>query len=116
MELRYPNETIEYRQARDALAMEEQDLIRRVKAVAEQRRNLPLGGRLKENYAFAWATNERLGEPVSFQELFRDKDSSSYIALCLARVGTIPARPAHRLSMASIEWHIKLAKTQRSLW
>ncbi len=75
MELRYPNETIEYRQARDALAMEEQDLIRRVKAVAEQRRNLPLGGRLKENYAFAWATNERLGEPVSFQELFRDKDS-----------------------------------------
>ncbi len=75
MELRYPNETIEYRQARDALATEEQDLIRRVKAVAEQRRNLPLGGRLKENYAFAWATNERLGEPVSFQELFRDKDS-----------------------------------------
>lgn len=75
MELRYPNETIEYRQARDDLAMEEQALIRRVKAVAEQRRNLPLGGRLKENYAFAWATNERLGEPVSFQELFRDKDS-----------------------------------------
>ncbi len=75
MELRYPNETIEYRQARDALATEEQDLIRRVKAVAEQRRNLPLGGRLKENYTFAWATNERLGEPVSFQELFRDKDS-----------------------------------------
>lgn len=75
MELRYPNETIEYRQARDALAMEEQALIRRVKAIAEQRRNLPLGGRLKENYAFAWATNERLGEPVSFHELFRDKDS-----------------------------------------
>ncbi len=75
MEHRYPNESAEYRQARDALAVEEEALIERVKAVAEQRRKLPLGGRLKEDYRFTWATDQRLGEPVSFRELFRDKDS-----------------------------------------
>ena len=75
MKLRYPNESIEYRTARDALAKEEEELIRRVKAVAEQRRRLPLGGRLKEDYTFTWATDERLGERVAFRSLFRDKDA-----------------------------------------
>lgn len=75
MESRYPDESTKYRMARDALAVEEQELIRQVKAVAEQRRNLPLGGRLKENYGFTWATDERLGEAVSFEELFQEKDS-----------------------------------------
>lgn len=75
MRHRYPNESADYRQARDALAQEERELIRRVKAVAEQRRQLPLGGELKENYSFIWATNERLGERVSFHELFRGHDA-----------------------------------------
>lgn len=75
MESRYPNESTSYRMARDALAIEEESLVRQVKAVADQRRNLPLGGRLKENYDFTWATDQRLGEPVSFNELFGDKDS-----------------------------------------
>ena len=71
----YPNETDEYRQRRDALAAEEEELIRRVKAVAEQRRQLPLGGELKEDYAFSWATSAKLDEPVRLSELFGDKDS-----------------------------------------
>lgn len=75
MEKRYPNETTDYRVARDALAVEEQALIRRVKAVAQRRRALPLGGRLKENYGFTWATDPSLGTTVHFDELFRDKDS-----------------------------------------
>ena len=72
-ELRYPNETPEYRQARDALLEEEQALVDRVKMVAEQRRKLPLGGRLREDYTFVWATDERLGQKVRFSELFGDK-------------------------------------------
>ena len=40
-ELRYPNETHEYRNARNALLAEEQALIAKVKAVAEMRRKLP---------------------------------------------------------------------------
>lgn len=75
MKHRYPNESIEYRQARDALAIEEEALIERVKAVAERRRSLPLGGPLKEEYSFTWATGECLGEPVGFSELFRDKEA-----------------------------------------
>jgi predicted dithiol-disulfide oxidoreductase (DUF899 family) len=75
VEHRYPNESIEYRQARDALAVEEEELVKRVKAVAEQRRNLPLGGQPREDYAFTWATDQRLGEPVQFSELFGDKDT-----------------------------------------
>lgn len=75
MKNHYPNESTNYRIARDALSVEEQELIRQVKAVAEQRRNLPLGGRLKEDYDFTWATDQRLGESISFEELFRDKDS-----------------------------------------
>ena len=51
-ELRYQNESREYRDARDALLKDEQELVGKVKAVAEKRRNLPLGGQLKEDYVF----------------------------------------------------------------
>jgi predicted dithiol-disulfide oxidoreductase (DUF899 family) len=37
-ELRYPNESREYRDARDSLLKDEQELIDKVKAVAEKRR------------------------------------------------------------------------------
>jgi transposase InsO family protein len=43
-ELRYPNETREYRDARDALLKDEQELVDKVKAVAPKRRQLPPGG------------------------------------------------------------------------
>lgn len=75
MKHRYPNETTKYREARDELAAAEEELVARVKAVAERRRELPQGGRLKEDYVFTWATDQRLGEPVSFSELFEDKSS-----------------------------------------
>ena len=71
----YPNENAEYRAARDALLAEEQALVEQVKAVAEQRRKLPLGGRIKEDYTFIWATDEKLGGSVRFSELFGDKDT-----------------------------------------
>ncbi|HVI59001.1 MAG TPA: DUF899 family protein [Luteimonas sp.] len=74
-EPRYPNESPEYRAAREALLAEEQALVDKVKAVAEQRRRLPPGGRLKEDYAFTWATDARLGQRVKFSELFGDKST-----------------------------------------
>lgn len=72
-EPRYPNETDEYRRARDELLEEEKELVRKTRAVAEKRRDLPLGGRLKEDYRFHWANDARLDEPVLLSELFRDK-------------------------------------------
>ena len=50
-------------------------MVVRVKAVAEQRRKLPLGGRIKEDYTFIWATDGKLGRSVEFSELFGDKDT-----------------------------------------
>ena len=58
-ELRYPNESPEYREARDALLKEEQALVDTVKAVAAKRKTLPHGGKLKEEYVFQWAKRDR---------------------------------------------------------
>jgi predicted dithiol-disulfide oxidoreductase (DUF899 family) len=74
-ELRYPNESKAYREARAALLKDEQELIHKVKSVAEKRRQLPLGGQLKEDYVFQWANDEKVGKPVKFSELFGDKNS-----------------------------------------
>ena len=74
-ELRYPNESRAYRDARDALLKGEQELVDKVRSVAEKRRNLPLGGQLKEDYTFQWVDDGKVGEPVKFSELFSDKDT-----------------------------------------
>ena len=71
-ELRYPNESRHYREARDALLDEERRLVAQVKAVAEQRRQLPRGGKLKEDYRFTGANDRNLGQEVRFSQLFGD--------------------------------------------
>ena len=93
---RYPNESREYREARDSLVKDEQELVDKVKSVAEQRRTLPLGGQLKENYAFQWANDGKMGEPVKFSELFGTKTPCCSTHGCSARTGTIPVLPARR--------------------
>jgi predicted dithiol-disulfide oxidoreductase (DUF899 family) len=74
-EPRYPNESREYRAARDSLLKDEQELVDKVKSVAAQRRKLPAGGQLKEDYVFQWANDGKVGKPVKFSELFGDKDT-----------------------------------------
>lgn len=51
-DLRFPNETGEYRAARDELLRAEMELRRRIEEVASLRRQLPPGGAPKEDYAF----------------------------------------------------------------
>ena len=72
-ELRYPNESEAYRDAREALRKEEQELHDKVKAVAAKRRTLPPGGELKEDYVFQWANDGKVGQRVKFSELFGEK-------------------------------------------
>src|SRR6202030_2927826 len=67
---RFPNESAEYRRAREALLAEEIELRRHIERVAEQRRALPPGGEVEKNYAF-----EGEKGPVSFADLFGDKDT-----------------------------------------
>ena len=74
-ELRYPNETKAYRDARAALQKEEEELIAKTKAVAAKRRELPMGGELKEDYVFQWANDGKVGQNVTFSELFGGKNT-----------------------------------------
>jgi predicted dithiol-disulfide oxidoreductase (DUF899 family) len=74
-ELQYPNESREYRAARDSLLTDEQELVDKIKAVAARRRNLPPGGQLKEDYVFQWANDGKVGERVKFSELFGTKNT-----------------------------------------
>jgi predicted dithiol-disulfide oxidoreductase (DUF899 family) len=68
--IRYPNESPEYRRARQALLIEEIELRRHLERVAEQRRALPPGGEVIKNYRFQSETG-----PVSFADLFGGKQT-----------------------------------------
>ena len=68
--VRFPNESVEYRKARDALLAEEIELRRHIERVAEQRRALPAGGALPKDYRF-----EGEGGPVTMSQLFGDKQT-----------------------------------------
>src|SRR5476649_1847857 len=74
-EPRHPNESKKYRDARDALLKDEKELVKKVKALAAKRRKLPPGGQLKEDYAFEWAADGKVGKSVKFSELFGDKNT-----------------------------------------
>ena len=50
--MKFPNETSEYRKARERLLQSEIELRRQVEAVAAQRRKLPPGGEVPEDYEF----------------------------------------------------------------
>lgn len=67
---RMPNESAEYRAARNALLAEEIELRRHIERVAVQRRSLPPGGEVRGNYRF-------IGQhgPLDFPALFGDKNT-----------------------------------------
>jgi predicted dithiol-disulfide oxidoreductase (DUF899 family) len=66
--VRHPNESEEYRRARQKLLVEEIELRRHAERVAALRRELPLGGELPREYRFV-AEN---GDAVTLGELFGD--------------------------------------------
>ena len=67
---RFPNESADYRAARNALLIEEIELRRHIERVAEMRRALPDGGEVTANYQFVGENG-----PVSFADLFGDKQT-----------------------------------------
>jgi predicted dithiol-disulfide oxidoreductase (DUF899 family) len=66
----FPNESPEYRQARNDLLAEEIELRRHIERVAALRRALPPGGEIREDYAF-----EGSNGAVRLSQLFGDKDT-----------------------------------------
>jgi predicted dithiol-disulfide oxidoreductase (DUF899 family) len=67
---RWPNESSEYRDARNALLAEEIELRRHIERVAALRRALPAGGEVPEDYTF-----EGRDGAVRLSQLFGDKDT-----------------------------------------
>lgn len=66
----FPNESAEYRSARNALLVEEIELRRHIERVAAQRRALPSGGAIPRDFELASETGA-----VRFSTLFGDKDT-----------------------------------------
>jgi predicted dithiol-disulfide oxidoreductase (DUF899 family) len=59
MPLEFPNESSDYRDARNALLEREKELRREMEAVAEQRRALPVGGEVPTDYVFATENGDK---------------------------------------------------------
>ena len=70
MPVSFPNESPEYRAARDRLLQSEMALRRQIEAVAAERRALPPGGRVAEDYVFEEGDD---AHPVTLSQLFGDK-------------------------------------------
>src|SRR5690348_9452447 len=66
--VRIPNESAEYRAARQALLAQEIELRRHIEKVAAMRRDLPPGGEVRGDYRFEGEEGE-----VDFAGLFKDK-------------------------------------------
>jgi predicted dithiol-disulfide oxidoreductase (DUF899 family) len=68
--LRFPNESAEYRRARQALLIEEIELRRHLERVADHRRALPPGGAVPKNYPLQGENG-----PARFADLFGNKQT-----------------------------------------
>ena len=92
----FPNESQEYRRARNALIVEEIELRRHIERVAEQRRALPPGGEVTEEYRF-------VGEKgaAGFADLFGDKQT---LAIYSYMFGPKRARPCPMCTSLLSSW------------
>jgi predicted dithiol-disulfide oxidoreductase (DUF899 family) len=68
----FPNESVQYRQARSRLLEQEVDLRRMTEEVAAARRALPSGGVVPEDYLFEGCGPDGHPVPVRFSELFEE--------------------------------------------
>jgi predicted dithiol-disulfide oxidoreductase (DUF899 family) len=66
----YPNESPTYRAARNELLVKEIELRRQLERVASQRRKLPLGGEIPQDFELASEAG-----PIRFSSLFGDKQT-----------------------------------------
>jgi predicted dithiol-disulfide oxidoreductase (DUF899 family) len=82
----FPNESAEYRAARDRLLEQEIELRRAMEAVAAARRLLPPGGAVPEDYVFAGARADGAPTDVRLSELFAPgKDSLAIYSFMFPR-------------------------------
>jgi predicted dithiol-disulfide oxidoreductase (DUF899 family) len=79
-DVRFPDETEEYRRARDQLLRAELELREHTEAVADQRRHLPRGGAVPSDYEFReWDTQSGSPRGVKLSELFEDDKDTLFL-------------------------------------
>jgi predicted dithiol-disulfide oxidoreductase (DUF899 family) len=71
MSITFPNESREYRRARNALLEQEIQLRRQMETVAAARRALPAGGAVPEDYVFDGLSDSGAPTKIRLSELFR---------------------------------------------
>ena len=94
--VRFPNENIEYRQARDELLAEEIELRRHIERVAARRRALPPGGTVLQDYAFVGENGH-----VSFSSLLGDKQTLAVYSYMYGRKRAQPCPMCSSLMAAA---------------
>lgn len=95
----FPEESAEYRKARNELLAAEIELRREMEAVAAARRKLPLGGRLAQDYIFDEGPADLSEQGEFAKRVFPSystpkKRAFWFIATCMARRWPRPVRPA----------------------
>ena len=90
----FPNESAEYRRARQSLLVEEIELRRHIERVAELRRALPPGGEVTKNYVFEGENGK-----VSFADLFGDKQTLAIYSYMTASA----IEPLHRVRSMPVD-------------
>jgi predicted dithiol-disulfide oxidoreductase (DUF899 family) len=112
---KFPNESEEYRQARNALLAEEIELRRHIEQVAELRRRLPGGGAVPEDYSFDSESGKK-----RLSDLFGDKET---LVIYSFMFGPQRARPCPMCTALLSSWdgaagnvtqRVALAATARS--
>jgi predicted dithiol-disulfide oxidoreductase (DUF899 family) len=104
---RHPNESDEYRRARQALLVEEIELRRHIERVGELRRALPPGGEVTKAYAF-----EGKNGRTTFPELFGDKQT---LAVYSYMFGPQREQPCPMCTSFMSTWDAKLPDIEQRI-
>jgi predicted dithiol-disulfide oxidoreductase (DUF899 family) len=105
--VRFPNESDEYRRARDVLLAEEIELRRHIERVAEQRRALPPGGEVSKDYRFQGEGGAR-----RFADLFGDKQT---LAVYSYMFGPARERPCPMCTSLLSAWDGEAADVEQRI-
>jgi predicted dithiol-disulfide oxidoreductase (DUF899 family) len=105
--VRFPNESAEYRLERDLLLAEEIELRRHIERVAEQRRALPPGGTVPNDYRF-----EGENGPVALSDLFGDKQT---LAIYSFMYGPKRERPCPMCTSLLSAWDGEVADVEQRI-
>jgi predicted dithiol-disulfide oxidoreductase (DUF899 family) len=104
---RHPNESAEYRRAREALLAEEIELRRHIERVAEMRRALPPGGEVTRAYEFSGDSGK-----VTLPELFGNKQT---LVIYSYMFGPQREKPCPMCTSFMSTWEAKLPDVEQCI-